>query len=415
MTAFKMADRVWLPLALGLLLSACSAISGLNAGRATEESAFPQPTEIDAEALATAVAAELRGIADAEYALLSRLYEDAAPSVVSIQSVFVDESNGGEEIRRGSGFIYDRQGHIVTNAHLVKGADRLSVTLENGAVVTAATRGLDSFSDVAALRIEADADSLIPLRIGESAALKVGQRALSIGSPFGLDKSLTMGIVSGLGRSLRSAELIDGDTPPGFDNPGIIQIDAPVHPGASGGPLLDSGGFVMGMITAIRTDNGAFQGVGFAVPADTLRRVVPELIEYGSVDYAWVGLSVMPEDGGFGVAGLSAALGLSVDRGVLLKGVARGSPAQQAGLRGGTEWVTVRGVEVCAGGDVIVAVNGAHIRDLGALNAWLIQQTRPGDEIELLIVRENETLTINLTLQSRPAESRDSIGCEPGG
>ena len=166
---------------------------------------------------------------------------------------------------------------------------------------------------------------------------------------------------------------------PGFDNPSIIQIDAAINPGSSGGPLLDSQGRVIGLTTAIRSDSGQFQGIGFAVPADTMRRVIPELIERGRVDYSWMGISVMREDGGFGVAGLSRALALPVDRGVLLRGVIEGSPADSAGLRGGHSLVEVRGESVCAGGDLLVAINDHHFADLDELVTYLVQKTRPGD------------------------------------
>lgn len=406
------------------LLSACSALQGLSPDGDTDvdadgttdadnvDSVFPQPAQTDLAGAALTTAPDIAAAAAAEYALLTEIYERASPSVVNVESSFSDAGGGGEEKRRGSGFVYDRMGHVVTNAHLVKNADSITVTLHNAWVTVARLQGLDSFSDLAVLKIETARDRLTPLQIGESANLKVGQRAISIGSPFGLNNSMTMGIVSGLGRSLRSAELIDGPQMSGFDNPSIIQIDATINPGTSGGPLLDSRGQAIGITTAIRSDNGVFQGVGFAVPADTMRRVIPELIERGRVDYAWMGLSVMPEDGGFGVAGLSEALGLTVERGVLLKGVTQGSPAALAGLRGGREIVEVRGQAVCSGGDLIVAINDYHIKNLDDLNAYLIQNTAPGDEIELLVIREKRTFKAQLTLQARPTANWSTLDCD---
>ena len=392
-----------------LLLSSCSALQGQDSVDDGGTPVFPQPAETNN---AGSAAAEIVAAADAEYDLITNIFERASPSVVNVVSTFRDVSNGNEEKRRGSGFVYDRLGHVVTNAHLIKDADLITVTLHNAWVIDARLQGLDSFSDLAVLQIETAEERLTPLEIGESANLKVGQRAISIGSPFGLNNSMTMGIVSGLGRSLRSAELINGTKMPGFDNPSIIQIDTPVNPGTSGGPLLDSSGRVIGITTAIRSDNGVFQGVGFAVPADTMRRVVPELIERGRVDYAWMGLSVMPEDGGFGVAGLSEALGLTVGRGVLLKGVTQGSPAALAGLHGGRVTIEVRGTAVCAGGDLIVAINDYHVRNLDDLNAYLIQNTRPGDEVELLVIRDKRTFKAQLTLQPRPSDNRPTLDCD---
>ena len=242
----------------------------------------------------------------------------------------------------------------------------------------------------------------------------MGQRAIAIGNPYGLKASLTTGIVSGLGRTLPAAELIQAGAAAGFDNPSIIQIDAAIHPGNSGGPLLDSKGYVIGITTAMQSDSGQFQGIGFAVPADTMRRVIPDLIAAGRVEYAWMGISVMPEDGGYGVSGLSEALDLPVERGVLLRGVSEGSPAHLAGLRGGDALVDVRGKSVCSGGDLIVAINGYYFDDLDALITYLVQNTRPGDEVELVFIRERQASEVKVRLQSRPSKDRTTIDCDSG-
>lgn len=387
-----------------MLLAACglgSQIAGPDADQAVPNAVSP-----------TTLPGKIISAADAEHMLLANIYQRASPSVVNIEAQVLDAAGNASDTRRGSGFVFDREGHIITNAHLVSAVDLVRVTLEKALALPAEVLGLDSFSDLAVLKISADPDRLTPLRIGDSAAARVGQRAIVIGNPFGLNSSMTTGIVSGLGRTLPSAELLDGALAPGFDNPAIIQIDATINPGNSGGPLLDSQGLVIGITTAIRSDNGAFQGIGFAVPADTMRRVIPELIELGRVEYAWMGISVMREDGGFGVAGLSAALDLPVERGVLLRGVAMGSPAHRAGLRGGHSLTELRGKKVCAGGDVIIAINGYHFDDLDALVTYLVQQTRPGDEIELLVIRERETMEIALTLESRASDSGIAKDCE---
>ena len=388
--------RGFLQLALSLLLlSACSELNSRdNASRERAETSATTPTALSDDMVIAA---------DAEYLLLTNIYQRTSPSVVNIESQVSNESDASGEIRRGSGFVFDRQGHIITNAHLVKNADLISVTLGNAYVLNAELLGLDSFSDLAVLKVDTDPERLTPLRIGESATVKVGQRAISIGNPFGLSSSMTTGIVSGLGRTLPSAELIDAGVIPGFDNPSIIQIDAAMHAGNSGGPLLDSHGLVIGITTAIRSDSGQFQGIGFAVPADTMRRVIPDLIAQGRVDYAWMGISVMREDGGYGVAGLSLALDLPVERGVLLRGVTEGSPANRAGLRGGDTLVDVRGESVCAGGDLIIAINDFYFDDLEALLTYLVQNSRPGDVVDLLAVRDKRTLEVTLTLEGRPA------------
>lgn len=360
---------------------------------------------------ATALPGEIISAADAEYRLLSNIYERASPSVVNIEAAIRAEGGSAGDTRRGSGFVYDRQGHIITNAHLVNAVNAITVTLQSAQVYSAQVLALDSFSDLAVLKLSAAPERLTPLRIGESATVKVGQRGIVIGNPFGLSSSMATGIISGLGRTLPSAELGLGGIAPGFDNPSIIQIDAIINPGNSGGPLLNSQGLVIGITTAIRSDNGLFQGIGFAVPADTMRRVIPDLIKQGRVDYSWMGISVMREDGGYSVAGLSEALGLPVERGVLLRGVAEGSPAYRAGLRGGDAIVEIRGEEVCAGGDLIVAVNGYHFQNLADLVAYLVQQTRPDDEVELLVIRDRQTLEIPVTLASRALESGRMLDC----
>ncbi len=400
-----MTRRTLFLIACAMLLAACS--FGSQSGRPAVDAASPAPNA-DAP---TALPGEIISAADAEYRLLSNIYERASPSVVNIEAQVLDAAGTVSDTRRGSGFIYDREGHIITNAHLVRAADEVRVTLAKARVLRAEVLGLDSFSDLAVLKTSPNPERLPPLRIGDSAAARVGQRGIVIGNPFGLSSSMTTGIVSGLGRTLPSAELLDAAVPTGFDNPAIIQIDATINPGSSGGPLLDSQGLVIGITTAIRSDNGGFQGIGFAVPADTMRRVIPELIASGRVEYAWMGISVMREDGGYGVAGLSAALDLPVERGVLLRGVAMGSPAHRAGLRGGDRFIEARGEMVCAGGDVIIAINGFHLENLDALVTYLVQQTRPGDEIELLVIRERATLEIPLTLESRSAESGALLSC----
>ncbi len=396
---------ILLPIISLVLLAACSFNSESRLTGADRES--DPPTAMPP----TALPEDVISAADAEYLLLSNIYERASPSVVNIEAVIFDADGKASDTRRGSGFVYDREGHVITNAHLISAVDSITVTLENAFVLPAEARGLDSFSDLAALKIQADPERLYPLRIGDSAAVKVGQRGIVIGNPFGLSSSMTIGIISGLGRTLPSAELVDAGAAPGFDNPSIIQIDATINPGNSGGPLLDSRGLVIGITTAIRSDNGSFQGIGFAVPADTMRRVIPDLIERGRVDYSWMGISVMREDGGYGVAGLSETLDLPVERGALLRGVTAGSPADRAGLRGGDTLVDVRGEEVCAGGDVIVAINDYHFDNLDGLVTYLVQQTRPGDEVELLIIRDRDTLEIPLTLESREADSGNVLEC----
>ncbi len=384
-------------LALMLLLSACSALNFESADAAANQ---PAPTLAPPSSQANSLERPL-----------SEIYQSASPAVVNIEAVIFAEDGSASETRRGSGFVYDQQGHIISNAHLVADVDAIQVTLGKAYVLEAQLLGFDSFSDLAVLKVATQPERLRPLRIGASAPLQVGQPVIAIGNPFGLNSSMTAGIISGLGRTLPAAELNAAGGLPGVGNPAIIQIDATINPGNSGGPLLDAQGLVIGIATAMRSDNGSFQGIGFAVPADTMRRVIPELIERGRVEYAWLGISVMREDGGYGLAGLSEALDLPVERGVLLRGVSEGSPAQRAGLRGGDTLIDLRGEAVCVGGDIIIAINGYHFADLDGLATYLVQNSRPGDTVELLVIRGKSTLELTLTLESRPAEERLVIDC----
>lgn len=354
--------------------------------------------------LATAVPQAVINEADAEYLLLTNIYERLAPSVVNIEVAVETPHPDIVEfgVSRASGFVLDTEGHIVTNAHVVADASNISVTFNDGYVTTAELVGSDVFSDLAVVRVNVNPDRLHPLVIGDSDSVHVGARAIAIGNPFGLASSMTVGIVSGLGRQLPSAELISNDITPGFQNPSIIQVDTDINPGNSGGPLLNSQGEVIGVNTAIRTESGIFEGVGFAVPAATVRRVVPELIAKGQVEYAWLGITVLPVDEGYGVAALAEPLGLPVEAGVLINNVSNNSPASKGGLQGGNHLETVRGRTVCAGGDIIVAINGDFIATMDELVSYLVVNTAPGDTVTLLVVRGQDTFEVPVTLESRP-------------
>jgi S1-C subfamily serine protease len=393
---------LWLILSLLILLAACSNKEPAPLGSSASTPVADLPVSIDFQATPrqqpTAVPDAIVQEADAEYLLLSNIYERIAPSVVNIEAQKVTG------VSRGSGFVYDNLGHFITNAHVVSNALEIRVTFDDGYFTTAQIVGLDRYSDLAVLMVDVSPSRLAPLPLmADSDAIRIGQRAIAIGNPFGLSSSMTLGIVSGLGRTLRSAELIDENAPIGFQNPSIIQTDAPMNPGNSGGPLLNSQGEVMGVSTAIRSDTGVFQGVGFAVPANTVRRVVPSLISSGTVDYAWMGISVQPEENGFTVAALADELNLPVNQGVLIRGVTIGSPADEAGLRGGNRTLQVRGQSLCVGGDIIVAINGNYIANMDELATYLNAHTLPDERITLMIIRNQSSFELPVTLRSRPA------------
>lgn len=366
------------------------------------------PTVYFPTAVPPAVIAE----ADAEYLLLANIYDRSAASVVSVEARMPVTSGYPQgELVRGSGFVYDIKGHIVTNAHVINGASEVRVTFHEGDTSAASIVGVDTYSDLGVIQVPSDGLRLRPLTMGSSDTVRVGQRAITIGNPFGLAASMSVGIISGVGRTLRSGELIDAQALPGYQNPSIIQMDAAINPGSSGGPLLNSQGLVMGVTTAIRTDSGVFAGVGFAVPGNTVQRVVPRLIAAGRVDYPWLGVSVSPEENGYSVAGLADVLNLPVTSGVLVRGIALGSPAETAGLRGGAQVIDVRGQPVCVGGDIIVAINDEPVASMDALTAYLIEHTSVGDTVTLRVVRDRQSFDVPLRLSARPSSAGTVRDC----
>jgi S1-C subfamily serine protease len=335
---------------------------------------------------------------DAEEVLLENLYERTNPGVVNID---VSGGTGTDlaEFGSGSGFVIDQQGHIVTNNHVVEGADELDVTFADGSIATATIVGTDPYGDLAVIKVEVAANKLIPLTLGDSDAVKVGQRVVAIGNPFGLIGTMTVGIVSGKGRTLPADTL--SSTGASFSNPDIIQTDAAINPGNSGGPLLTSRGEVIGINAAIRTNgtNRSNSGVGFAIPSNTVKRVVAQILKDGRASYPYLGVSA---DSHFKTAELVAALKLPTDRGVLISEVIDGGPAVRAGLHGGDQQVTVRGVPVTAGGDIITAIDGDPITSFDQMVGYLASKKQVGQTVTITILRGTETLQLPLTLADRP-------------
>ncbi len=394
-----------------LLFAACSPASVAPPPQASASTPLNSLVSYEAQQrqTPTPIPDDIITAADAEYTLLTNIYERVVPSVVNIDVTITTPHPGVGDTASGSGFIYDDQGNIVTNAHVVSDATDITVTFHDGSVSPAKLVGFDAYSDLAVIKVDnVDQAKLAPVVFGDSDQLHVGQRAIAIGNPFGLASSMTVGIISGLGRQLPSAELVN-NTIGGFNNPSIIQVDADINPGNSGGPLLNSHGQVIGVNTAIRTESGVFQGVGFAVPSRTVERVVPELIATGKVQYAWIGISTVPSESGFSVSGLAEPLQLPVTAGVLVEGVTANSPAAKAGLRGGTKSVSIRGRDICAGGDIIVAVNDVYVNTMDDLVAYLVANTKPGDTVKLLVVRGTDTFDVPMTLEVRPADDAAAV------
>lgn len=328
-------------------------------------------------------------------AVLINLYKRASPGIVSL----VVTNNEG--MVTGSGFVFDKVGHIVTNYHVIENATLVEVDFPSGLKVDANIIGKDLDSDLAVLKVEADTAELIPLVMGDSDQLKVGQMVVSIGSPFFLTGSMSLGIVSAKGRMLDSLHTTtDLGT---FSSGDIIQTDAAINPGNSGGPLFNLTGEVIGVNRAISTNsyssNGepVNSGIGFAVSANIVKRVVPSLITYGSYDYPYLGISSSSYD-------LTLeewkALGLNETSGVYIGSVTRGGPADQAGLRGGTVATTISGLK--SGGDLIMKVDDRPVLMYSDLISYIMANKSPNDPIVLTILRDGEQIEITLVLGSRP-------------
>jgi 2-alkenal reductase len=343
--------------------------------------------------------------ADVEEQLVINLYARVSPSVVNINVIGrveefshpevpgFPESPFPEEFFQqglGSGFVIDTDGHIVTNNHVVEGARRIQVRFSDDTEAEAEVVGTDPHTDLAVIKVDIPTAMLHPAELGESDTLRVGQRAIAIGNPFGFERTVTTGIISAVGRVLRQSS--------GFSLPNLIQTDAAINPGNSGGPLLDSRGKVIGVNTIIFSRSGFSSGVGLAVPVSTVKRVVPEIIENGHFAHPWLGIR------GYSInSELAEVLDLPMDKGILVAEVIRDGPSAQAGLRGGKREVLIEGFiePVSAGGDIIVAINNTETRSMDDLITYL-ENTMIGQEVELTIIRDGDEKRLTVELDERP-------------
>jgi len=322
---------------------------------------------------------------------LSPIFEKVDQSVVYIAS---SSSQNRSEGSQGSGFVYSKRGHIITNAHVVEDSDNLEVSFTDGTTKTAEVIGTDPYSDLAVLKVQKD--NLQPLRLGNVSDVRVGQKVAAIGNPFGLRGSMTSGIVSQKGRSLpvQQAGL------EGFRIRDVIQTDASINPGNSGGPLLNTEGEVIGVNTAIETQTGTFSGIGFAVPASTVKRVAPEIINDGDAEHPWIGVS------GFNMnRQIAQEMNLNRTTGFLVMNVTSNSPASGAGLQAGNKTVEIEGGEFTVGGDIIVGINGERMRDIEDILNYLSQDAEVGETVDITVIRDGERVQVPLTLGSRPEEN----------
>jgi 2-alkenal reductase len=330
--------------------------------------------------------------------LIAEVYKRVSPSVVNITnraegrgalSTLLEEGSG-------SGFVWDNEGRIVTNNHVIEGAQELEVTFSDDTSVPAKVIGTDPSTDLAVIQVSISEDRLAPVALGDSDAIEPGQLAIAIGNPFGLQRTVTAGVISALGRSLRAenARLI-GD---------IIQMDTAINPGNSGGPLLDAQGRVIGVNSALFNPTGQSVsiGVGFAIPVNAVKRVIPELIAHGRYAHPWLGISgttVTPS-----LAARLKEAGVNVPtRGVLVLEVLAGGPAERAGLRGSTRSIQVQDQALRVGGDVITALDNAPIKTMEELIAYLDGRRRVGQSVVVTILREGREQPVSVLLDERPS------------
>ena len=384
----------WIPLLIIVLVVGNALVMSYFVGQANENVAR---LEVELEAIgfqlnsATNEIARLRdSIAIQSQGNASRnleltlIYNNTRNSVVLIE---VDGIGGRGQ---GSGFVYDLEGRIITNNHVVEDADEIQVTFLDGTIVEATLVGTDPYSDMAVIDVDVPEYLLFPVDFASSSKLLVGEQVIALGNPFGLENTMTVGIVSAIGRQM--------DAPGNYAIIDVIQTDAAINPGNSGGPLLSSEGEVVGMNTAILSETRQFSGIGFAIPSDTILREAPFIIEEGKFDHAYLGISgtdLLPE-----IREL-----IDIDdsiKGALVTDLTEGGPADAAGLRGGDRQVNLDGYAINIGGDVIIGIEGMPVRSFYDLVVILERGYRPGDVVALKVIRDNSVIDIDLELGIRP-------------
>ena len=318
-----------------------------------------------------------------EYSLVD-IFEKSEESVVQVNVL-----RGGSDGGMGSGFVYSEEGYIITNQHVVKDAKKVTVTFLDGEAYIGDVIGTDPDLDIAVVKVSPSNTYLQPITIGDSSKLKVGEKIVAIGNPFGLSGSMTSGIVSQIGRLLPQES--------GYSIPDVIQTDAAINPGNSGGPLINMKGEVVGINTAIQSITGEFSGIGFAVPSNTVKKIVPVLIEDGEFKHPWMGISgrdVDPE--------LADFRELKSSKGFLVISVIEGSPAEQAGLIGVTETKEIDGRELAVDGDIVLSIDGKTVRKISDILIHLQREKSIGDEMVLSVNRNGEILELTMVLEERP-------------
>jgi serine protease Do len=411
-----------------MFLSACSGVSGVASkvssqadialaasGTSTQVASSNQSTS---SGTSTNVSSTVTGGSEllaAYESALESVYTTVSPQVVNIMVLSPASSSDFQNFpgldnnpqsqtpqyshALGSGFIWDTNGDIVTNNHVVDGATKVEVTFSDGTTVPATVVGTDPYSDLAVIKVDVSADKLQPVTMADSTQVKVGEIAIAIGNPYGFEGSMTVGNVSGLGRDLPSSQ-VDQNSGATYSIPDVIQTDASINPGNSGGVLVNDQGQVIGVTSALESSSGSSSGIGFAIPAEIVSKVVPSLISTGKYEHPYLGISgiSMTPD-------IAQAMNLPADtRGALVEQVSSGDPADKAGLQPSTNTVTINGSQGTVGGDVITAIDGQPVNSMSDIIAYLAIHTQVGQTVNLTILRNGQTQTIDVTLGSRPTQ-----------
>jgi len=419
-----------------ILLSACgivSAFPGQAAVIARSAITAAQPVAqtnpvAQATALPPVVTSQDSGLLAAYEGTLENVYTAVNPSVVNIRvlmSASAADTGSSPQIpgfptqpqnpqtpqfgeALGSGFVWDSQGHIVTNNHVVENAQKVEVTFADGTVAPATVVGTDVYSDLAVIKVDVPAAELHPVQMADSTQAKVGELTIAIGNPFGLAGTMTTGIISALGRSYPVDNA--SSTGPNYIIPDVIQTDASINPGNSGGVLVNDQGQVLGVTFAIESNTRQSSGVGFVIPAAIVQRVVPSLIQNGSYEHSYIGISganLVPE--------LATAMGLSANQhGALVEDVTANGPAEKAGLRASAKQVTINGQQTTVGGDVITAIDGQAIKSMDDLIAYLADSTSVGQKVTLTVLRDGKETSVEVTLGARPKQTAQAATIDLG-
>lgn len=353
----------------------------------------PTPAALALTGPPTVAEIDAQGLDVAERRVIT-VYQRVAPSVVSITTQVLQRGFFFEvpEEGAGSGFVLDTAGHILTNYHVIDGAREIEVSLSDDYVLPATVVGIDARNDIAVIKVDAPPESLVPVELGASHDLQVGQRAIAIGNPFGqFGRTLTTGVISALDRTIEGS---DGRT-----ITGIIQTDAAINRGNSGGPLLDSSGRVIGINTAIFSPTGTSAGVGFSVPVDTVKRLLPDLLTIGRYRHPWLGVRYAYEI----KPGLARLLELPVDQGLLIVQLHANSPLDNVGIQGAQRESIIRNQRVYSGGDIMLAIDGVAVSTLDGMETFLEDNYTVGDTVTVRFMRGNETFETSIVLGEEPS------------